>query len=150
MISTQVAIQPIPYLHFGGNCAEVIEFYSKALNAKLTSKTTFGDMPVCPDGGQNPMATEDPSKIVNAQLELPGGGQLYLGDCPSFIPFQKSNGAISLTLNYPTIEEGEKAFRALTEGGNITMDWSPTFWAEMFGCVDDKFGISWIVNGNLK
>jgi PhnB protein len=153
MITTQVAIQPIPYLHFGGNCKDVIEFYKQVLNAKLKSQTTIGEMPDCggdqSSGQANPMANEDPNLIVNAQLELPGGGQLYLGDIPSFMPHSKITG-LRLTLNYPTAEEGEKVFRSLAAGGEVTMDWAPTFWAEKFGMVTDKFGVPWLINGNLR
>lgn len=154
MTTTQVAIQPIPYLLFGGNCKDVIEFYTRVLHAKLLGKTTLAEMPVCgganADCGQgNPLANENPDLIMNAQLELPGGGLLYLGDCPSFYPYNGISG-LNITLNYPTVEEAEEVFRALADGGEITMDFSPTFWAEKFGMVKDKFGTPWLINGNLR
>ncbi|HEY3783471.1 MAG TPA: VOC family protein [Fimbriimonadaceae bacterium] len=148
MTTTQTIVQPIAYIHFNGNANETIEFYGKALQAKLVSKATYGEIPTG-DSEQNRISEADKDKIVNAQLELPGGGQFYVMDTPSFIPYTDISG-ITLTLNYPTVEEGEKAFRALCEGGTITMDWCDTFWAEKFGMVDDKFGVSWLVNGNLR
>jgi PhnB protein len=150
MTTTQVAVQPIPYLHYHGNAAEAIEFYKKALGAKLISKTTIDDMPDCGgDQGQHPMANENPNMIVNAVVELPGGGQFFLMDRPSIMPFDKIEG-VTISLSYPTVEEGEKIFRALSDGGQVTMDWAPTFWAEKFGMVTDKFGVPWVINGNLR
>ena len=150
MTTTQVAIQPIPYLLFRGTCKDALDFYVEALHAKVISKTTLGDMPACGgDDPGSPMKNEDPNLIMNAQLEFPGGGQLYLSDCPNFMPYTGISG-INVTLNYPTVEEAEKAFRALSEGGNISMDFSPTFWAEKFGMVTDKFGVPWLINGNLR
>lgn len=152
MTTTQVAIQPIPYLLFDGKCSEAINFYVQVFHAKLLSKTTLGDMPMC--GGaegqeNNPMANEDPNLIMNAQIEFPGGGSLYMGDCPKHFPYSGISG-LNITLNYPTVEEGEEVFRALSEGGEVKVDYTPTFWAEKFGMVNDKFGVPWLINGNVR
>ena len=55
-----------------------------------------------------------------------------------------------LALNFPTVEEGQRVFDALAEGGSIFMPFEPTFWAEKFGMVTDKFGIHWGINGNNR
>ena len=49
-----------------------------------------------------------------------------------------------------TVEEAESIFNALAEGGNITMPFCPTFWAKKFGMLIDKFGVPWIINGELQ
>jgi PhnB protein len=54
-----------------------------------------------------------------------------------------------ITLNFPTVEEAEQTFNQLADGGEISMPFSPSFWAEKFGMLTDKFGIDWAINGNL-
>ena len=68
-------LQPIPYLGFDGNCTEAIKFYETVLNAKIRVISTAAD---------TPMASQIPKeflhRVMNAQLELPGGYLLYEND----------------------------------------------------------------------
>jgi PhnB protein len=136
-------LQPIPYLAFDGNCAAALDFYAALFGGKIVSKMTFGEMPA-----EMPMPDEAKSRVVNEMLELPGGAMLYGGDTPPGMTFTPMAG-LCLTLNFPTVEEAEKSFNGLADGGRITMPFEHTFWAEKFGMVTDKFGIHWAVNGNL-
>ena len=144
MPSTKTSsLQPIPYLSFNGNCAEAMRYYETILGGKIK---------VMMSGAQSPMANQMPKefadRIMNAQLELPGGSFLYAGDCPCHLPYEGIKG-INITLNFNSVEEGEAIFNKLAEGGNVTMPCSPTFWAKKFGMLVDKFGVAWIINGEL-
>jgi PhnB protein len=59
------------------------------------------------------------------------------GDVPKFDGF-------ALTLNV-TADEADKLFAALGEGGQVQMPLTPTFFADKFGMVADKFGVSWMI-----
>jgi PhnB protein len=52
----------------------------------------------------------------------------------------------ALAINYPSVDEGRRAFDALSAGGKVTMPMQQTFWAEAFGMCTDKFGTPWMVN----
>ncbi|MBL0077281.1 MAG: VOC family protein [Rhodocyclaceae bacterium] len=134
---------PIAYLAFNGNCADAMRFYETALESKLQTLLTTGESPMaamCPPDTLN--------NILHACLVLPGGGMLMAGDCPASMPYEGIKG-VSLTLNYDTIAEAERAFAALAEGGKVTMPMQPAFWSKAWGMLVDKFGTSWIVNGEL-
>lgn len=132
---------PTAYLGFDGNCAEAMRFYEKALDAKIE---------VMMSGADSPMAAQIPKesahRILHARLALKDGGLLYAGDCPGHIPYEGIKG-VSMTLNYNTTAEAEKAFSALSAGGKVTMPMQPAFWAKTWGMLVDKFGTPWIVNG---
>lgn len=142
-LTKTATLQPIPYLSFNGNCREAVNFYKDLFGAKLISMTTFGETPMA--GSMKP---EDLDHIVNAQLELPGGSILMAGDAPSKYPYETVRG-VSLCLNFNTVGEAEEAFNALAEGGRVTMPFSDTFWAKKFGMVVDRFGIPWLINGEM-
>jgi len=144
---TTTMLQPIPYLFFNGDCAEAMRFYEKTLGGTIKVMMTGAQMPV--DQCAEPTPKEFMDRIVNAQLELPGGYLLYAGDCHPQISYDGIRG-ISLTLNFATVEEAEQMFNALAEGGEIGMPFAPAFWAEKFGMVTDKFGVDWIINGVLQ
>ncbi len=134
---------PIPYLGFNGNCAEAMRFYEEALEAKIEFMM---------DGAHSPMAAQIPKeyahRILNARLALKGGGYLYGGDAPAQMPFQGMHG-VSIALNYDSVAEAQKIFDKLAVGGKVTMAMAPSFWAKSFGMLVDKFGTTWIVNGEL-
>ena len=133
--------QPIPYLSFNGNCEEAMRFYAQVLNGTIETAMRNADTPWA---GQTP--PEHLQRMVHVRLALPGNSLLYGGDCPPSMPFESMKG-VSLTLNYDTIEDARRVFTALAEGGRITMDMQPAFWAKAWGMLVDRFGIAWIVNG---
>ncbi len=137
-------LQPIPYLSFDGNCAEAMHFYEKTLGGTIKVMMSGSQVPV-----QDEMCAAFGDRILNCQLELPGGTMLYGGDCPTHMPYEGIKG-VSLTLNFDTVDEGEEIFNILADGGQVFMPYEPTFWAEKFGMVTDKFGVTWVVNGVLQ
>lgn len=64
------------------------------------------------------------------------------------MPYQGIHG-VSIALNYASMAKAQQVFDALAEGGSVTMPFSDTFWAKMFGMVKDRFGCHWIVNGEM-
>ena len=44
-----------------------------------------------------------------------------------------------------TADEADKIFAALGEGGQVQMPLSETFFADKFGMLADKFGVSWML-----
>lgn len=133
--------QAIPYLSFNGNCADAARFYEKALKGTLQALLRGADTPMCDE-----IPEDQRHLIMHACLVLPGGGLLYAGDCPPHMPYEGIKG-VSITVDYPTVEEAEEVFNALADGGTVTMPMSPAFWAKRFGMVTDKFGTPWIVAG---
>lgn len=135
---------PIPYLSFDGKCAEAMRFYEQALGGKLELLLKNSDSPMA---AQSPKEHAD--RIMHARLALPGGGMLFGGDCPPQVKYPGIHG-VGLTLNFDTVEQATVAFKALSQGGTISMDLQPMFWAKIWGMLTDKFGTPWIVNGELQ
>lgn len=143
MNSTQTKLQPVPYLTFNGNCREAMHFYADLFGGKIRSIMTGKETPVA-----NEMPPEYLEGVMNATLELPGGMLLMGSDNPSCYPYEPVKG-LSLALSFDTVSDAESIFAKLAEGGQVTMPMEPTFWAKKFGMVTDKFGIPWIINGEL-
>lgn len=61
---------------------------------------------------------------------------------PPGTPFIKDNN-ISLTIVTKDEDEICSAYERLREGGVILMELQETFWSKCYGCVTDKFGITW-------
>jgi PhnB protein len=132
-----------PYLGFDGNCAEAMRFYEQALCGKIAMSLTYGESPMAEQ-----FAAEHRQLIMHSALNLPSGGQLFAGDK---FPGNEGTGpsgfhGIGLALEFPDVAQGEAAFKALAEGGTITLPMAPSFWSEQFGMLTDRFGVGWMVN----
>jgi PhnB protein len=135
--------QAIPYLSFDGQCAEAMRFYERALGLGARIELLLS-------GADTPMAAQIPKesahRIIHCRLAFADGSHLYAGDAPDNAPYGGMTG-IAVTMNYPTVAEAESAFRALAEGGRVSMPLAPTFWARSFGMLTDRYGTPWIING---
>ncbi|MBX3610735.1 MAG: VOC family protein [Hydrogenophaga sp.] len=131
------------YLAYDGQCAEAMHHYARLLGAKVETLLTFdqvpGEMPVPPGAGK---------RVMHAHLVHPDF-TIMASDAMPGMPFDGIKGAM-LAITYEGEQEARRIFDALADGGHITMPWSPTFWAEGFGMVTDRFGTPWGVNGGPK
>jgi PhnB protein len=126
------------YLLFDGTCEEAFTLYAKVLGGKIEDMMSHEGTPVAeqvPPGWRK--------KILHAKLNL-GGALLMASDCPPD-RFVKPQG-FSVNVTAKTPAEAERIYRALSEGGQVTMPLAETFWALKFGMFTDRFGTPWMIN----
>jgi PhnB protein len=126
------------YLSFGGRCDEAIDFYKKALDAEVEMMMRFKDHPE-PKPPQIPREMYD--KIMHAQFKV--GDTVVMATDGNCQP--EGFKGISLALSVATPVDAEKRFKALSDGGNVQMPLTQTFFSPCFGMVSDKFGVTWMV-----
>lgn len=138
-------MQVQPYIFFEGRCEEALSFYTSALNAEVTLLMRYSDMPAPPPGTPAPPPGMQPPShsIMHASFRV-GDTELMASDGMS--SGQPAFKGITLSLNPASDDETRKIFAALAEGGHIKMPLSPTFFSPLFGMVQDKFGVSWMLN----
>jgi PhnB protein len=128
------------YLMFEGRCEEAIEFYKKALGAKVEMLMRFKDSPEPPPPGMVPPGSEN--KIMHSSLRIGDTIVMASDGCAAGNPEFKG---FSLSLNAKTEAEADRLFGALADGGQVRMPLTRTFFSPRFGMVADKFGVSWMV-----
>ena len=128
-----------PYLNFDGRCEEALEFYAKALGAKVTMMMRYRESPEQP--GMNPAGAEN--KIMHSNFSI-GDTQVMASD--GHCEGKKKFEGFSLTLGVATAAEAERCFSALADGGQVFMPLAKTFWSPCFGMVGDRFGLMWMVS----
>lgn len=135
-----------PYIFFDGTCEEAIAFYQQAIGAQLLFKMTFGEMPndeESPEDCASGFNWAD-DKIMHANVRI-GDNEVMMSDGNMCADRVKHTG-YALSLATEDLAEGQRWFDNLAEGGDVTMPWGETFWAEGFGMLTDKYGIPWMVN----
>jgi len=128
-----------PYLSFGGRCEEALAFYRDAVGAQVECVMHFDESPEPTPPGMLPPGFEKkvmPSsfRVGNSTVMASDGGH----EGAKFSGF-------SLSVMVSTVAEAEKAFSALSDGGQVTMPLTKTFWSPSFGMLTDRFGVSWMV-----
>ncbi|HKX10368.1 MAG TPA: VOC family protein [Stellaceae bacterium] len=130
-----------PYLFLDGRCEEAIEFYRRALGARVEMLMRWKDCPeppkdrnMIPPGGEN--------KVMHAQFWI-GSTKVMASDghCTGKPSFQ----GFALSLTAADEAEADRLFNALADGGQIQMPIGRTFFSPRFGMVADRFGVSWMV-----
>jgi len=132
----------IPFLGFNGKTHEAMAFYAQVLGGKVTSEMRYRDMPPMENtDGCGEMPPETLDHVAHSQLEV-GSAILMAADGPS------SGGENSTTINIDvdTVEEAERVFKALADGGEVKMPIGETFWAHRWGFLIDRYGKPWMVN----
>jgi PhnB protein len=130
-----------PYLTFGGNCEEALNFYKETLNGEIAMLSYF-------DSAQMEVPEAYKKKVMHSVLRL-GKATVMASDSLPDHPLTIGNN-ISLSLNFEELGQMETAFKNLSAGGKVTMPLQDTFWGARFGMLTDQFGINWMFNCELK
>ena len=129
-----------PYLFFNGRCEDAIEFYKKALGAEVLMLMRYKDSPEPPPPGMVPPNWDN--KIMHASLRIGNATVMTSDGCSEGTSFQ----GFSLSLSVANEAEAEHAFTALSDGGQVRMPLTKTFWSPCFGMLGDRFGVGWMVS----
>ena len=131
-----------PYLFFDGRCEQALEFYKKAVGAKVVAVIRYKENP---EPKHNPPNSDD--KVMHALFRI-GDATIMAsdGNCQGKPSFQ----GFALTLNAADAAEAKRRFDALAEGGQVQMPLGETFFANSFGMLADRFGVSWMVLAGPK
>jgi len=131
-------MQIIPHLNFNGQCKEAFETYAKVLNGEIIYMGTYAEMP-----GADQFPPEMQNLIMHTTIKL--GDQMIMGADSPPDRFEKAQG-LWVTIGVKEVAEGERIFKALSDGGNVVMPFQKTFWSPGFGMFTDRFGTPWMVN----
>ena len=130
-----------PYVFFDGKCDEALEFYKRALGAKVTALMRWKEAP-----DKSMITPGQENKVMHSEFQV-GETVILASDGrgtgkPSFQGF-------ALTITADSDADAKRMFNALGDGGQVQMPLEKTFFASLFGMVADKFGVGWMVMVDL-
>ncbi|WP_409342313.1 VOC family protein [Paenibacillus sp. MBLB4367] len=115
------------------------EFYIQAFGGEIVSVMTHGQLP---DASE---ALKD--KVLHMSL-IAGGVTFYM--CDSVSEPVNGGNAVNQCMEFATEAEAHEAFDKLAEGGTVKHPLVPAFWGSLFGQIEDKFGIQWMITTESK
>lgn len=127
------------YRFFSNTCREAMEFYRDVFGGTL-EVMTFADLPP----GENSPEGIHPDLVMHASLVFADGSMLMASDDPS------GDGGpvkgVSLHHTAESVEDGQRMFDQLADGGEVGMPFEEVFWAQRYGDCTDRFGTSWMIS----
>ncbi|MEI8115124.1 MAG: VOC family protein [Bacteroidia bacterium] len=106
-----------PCLWFNGKAKEAADFYCSVFPGSVIT-------------AENPMVV---------MFESAGQKFMLLNGGPHFT----LNPSVSFYVACETVEEVDKAWKKLLDGGSVLMPLNKYDWSEKYGWIQDKFGVSW-------
>ena len=130
-----------PYLAFAGNCREAFTRYQEIFGGEVTILSA-GDVP--PEAAAEMGDVGD--MVLHAALMV--GDELLMGADSPEGTFDGQNRGMCCNFSVDELAEAERVFAALSEGGEVQMPLSPTFFSPGFGMCLVRFGTPWMVVTN--
>ncbi|HEX9513296.1 MAG TPA: VOC family protein [Puia sp.] len=127
-----------PYIGFNGRCREAMTFYKECFGGDLDLQQLDG----------SPMEQYWPAgkgKLFHSALTL-NGKLLVMGSDMNGPEGQTVGNNIQLAISCTSEKEINSLFEKLGSGGKVLAPVSETFWNALFGSVQDKFGVNWMLN----
>lgn len=126
-----------PYLSFGGNAREAMDFYQSVFGGEVT-RMTFADMPNVPEHE----AVSD--QIMHSDLITQGGISLMCADIPPGMGEPAPNSSVSISGDDDAELRGY--WDKLSASGQVQVPLEKAPWGDSFGMCVDGFGVPWMVN----
>jgi PhnB protein len=126
-----------PYISFRDTAKQAMEFYQTVFGGEL-NLSTFGDF----------QASDDPAekdKIMHGQLTSPGGLVLMGADTPNRMDYTPGDN-FSVSLSGDDEAELRGFWDKLAVDGTVTQPLEKAPWGDSFGMLNDKFGVTWLIN----
>ncbi|OQD54010.1 VOC family protein [Streptomyces phaeoluteigriseus] len=125
-----------PYISFGGNARQAMEFYKDVFGGTL-ALNTYGE-----SGQQD---TPEADQIMHAMLETPSGFTLMGADTPPGMNVTQGDN-FSVSLSGDDDAELRGYWEKLSAGGSVAVPLERQMWGDVFGMCTDRFGVPWMVN----
>lgn len=125
-----------PYIQFGDNAREAMEFYRDVFGGDLSMSTfaNFGDPGEAPPDG-----------IMHAMLLTDAGYTIMAADTPPGMD-RSPDSHITISISGDDADVLRGYFERLSEGGSVSVPLALQMWGDEFGMCEDRFGVGWLVN----
>ncbi|MBW3550969.1 MAG: extracellular solute-binding protein, partial [Proteobacteria bacterium] len=108
---------------------EAFAFYARALGGEVAELMTYGESPMCEQ-----MPADSRDQVMHSRIEAPG--LVLMGADGPQVEVPAGAGTV-INVQVDAVEDAERVFAALLEGGKATMPMQETFWAQRWGMLVD-------------
>lgn len=147
-----MSVNAVTHLNFHGNARQALEFYHAVFGGNLVI-ATYADFGA-------PKDTPNADKVVWGQVVADSGFQVMAYDVPSLeqssptsTPSTRREHGMTITtapffisLRGGSVNEIEALWEKLSASATIIEPIAQSPWAQLFGMLTDRFGVTWVVD----
>jgi PhnB protein len=126
------------YLNFRGTARDALAFYQSIFGGDLRV-SSFKDFGM-------PVGEGEEDLVMHGQLDVDGTPLIMGSDVPSHMGYTPGENTFSVSLSGDDEATLTGWFTALSDGATVTQPLEKAPWGDSFGMLQDRFGVSWLVN----
>ncbi len=124
----------VPNLHFSGRCAQAIELYQRAFDARVAVLLRYAD------AQDERYSGERADFVYHAELFI-GPVRLMMSDASELDA--PAGNTVSILLSMESVKQAEASFAILSEGGRVITAPCTTSYSDYFTSLIDCIGVRW-------
>ena len=133
-----MSVNVVPHLNFRGEARIALEFYQTVFGGNLAI-VTYEDLGNVQEPG-------DAKLVMWGQVAADSGFKVMAFDATARLPFDQGQNAFYVAARFSTSEEAKIAWEKLKSGASVRRELGPAPWAPMYGMLQDKFGVIWVLD----
>lgn len=133
-----MSVNVVPHLNFRGEARQALEFYQSVFGGDLVV-VTYKDL------GQV-QAPEDADRVIWGQVIAETGFKVMAFDATAQVPFERGQNSFYVAARFSTADEAKSCWEKLKSEASLRHELGPAPWSPMYGMLQDKFGIVWVVD----
>lgn len=133
-----MSVHVVPHLNFRGEARQALEFYQSVFGGELVI-VTYKDLGQVQEPG-------DAEQVIWGQVAAKSGFKVMAFDATARVPFEKGQNAFYVSARFSVNEEAQGCWEKLSKDASVRHALGPAPWSPMYGMLQDKFGVVWVVD----
>lgn len=133
-----MSVQTTTHLNFRGDARAALEHYASVFDGEVVT-LTYAD-------AQNVQAPDEADQIMWGQVASASGFHVMAYDVPASRPWDRGQDPFFVSVRADDAEELTRYWRGLSDGATVTVDLAPAPWAQLYGMLTDRFGVTWVLD----
>lgn len=133
-----MSITTTTHLNFRGDARAALELYRSAFGGELVA-ISYADA----DNVSDPLEAD---QIMWGQVLGDNGVHVMAYDVPGWMPYEQGINSVFVSVRGADTEEITGYWNRLVEGSRIVVDLAPAAWSPLYGMLQDRFGVVWVLD----
>ena len=133
-----MTVGTVTHLNFRGDARPALEFYQSVFGGEL-AMITYQD-------AHNVQSPAEANQLMWGQVAADNGFRIMAYDVPSTQPWDRGRNSFFVSVRGRDVAEITELWQKLSDGGTVLAALAPAAWAPLYGMLDDRFGITWVVD----
>lgn len=133
-----MSVTTTTHLNFRGTAREALDFYRSVFGGR-TAVVTYKDA----DAVQN---ESEADRVMWGEVLGDNGFHVMAYDVPSHLPWNQGENPFFVSVRGEDPGEISALWARLAEGSTIVHPLEPAQWAQLYGMLTDRFGVTWVLD----